>query len=314
MKITGKFIFFIFLLSPVLVLAEHRIQDDALFTPSMEKIKSAASLVAVEYRHDVLSALRRSGRNSWEFIHALEVVDPQQREGLAFLLSNMPGRDLADLRASFLIEDERLAYQAIKEAPWGKEIPKDIFLNDILPYAILNERRDNWRKDFHHRFIKIAKQYKSINEAVLALNKYVFDSLQVAYSATKRPKPDQSPYESIQAHYASCTGLSILLTDALRSVGIPARIAGIAMWPDNSGNHTWVEIWDGQWHYIGAAEPNRLDHTWFTAKASYTDLRHPIYATSFKKTRIRFPMPWAPSLKYVPAEDVTRNYTHLQNQ
>jgi transglutaminase-like putative cysteine protease len=141
------------------------------------------------------------------------------------------------------------------------------------------------------------------------LNKYVFDVTHVAYSATKRPKPDQSPYESIRAHYASCTGLSILLTDALRSVGIPARIAGIARWPDDSGNHTWVEIWDGQWHYLGASESTSLDQAWFTSKAAHTDVRHPIYATSFKRTGLSFPMPWAPMLDDVPAVDVTARYT-----
>jgi hypothetical protein len=231
-----------------------------------------------------------------------------QGQALAFLRANMPAPDLAALKNDFLNENVRLAYQAVNEVPWGKDIPQDIFLNDVLPYASLNERRDNWRKDFHQRFIKIAIQSKTIDQAVQALNKYVFAVFKVSYSADKRPKPDQSPYESIQAHYASCTGLSILLVDALRSVGIPARIAAIAMWPDESGNHTWVEIWDGKWHYIGAAEPTALDHTWFTAKASQTDSGHPIYATSFKKTGLSFPMRWAPELKFVPAIDVTKNY------
>jgi hypothetical protein len=104
------------------------------------------------------------------------------------------------------------------------------------------------------------------------------------------------------------------LTDALRSVGIPARIAAIEMWPDGSGNHTWVEIWDGQWHYIGADEPTPLDHTWFTTKASYTDAKHPIYATSFKRTPLSFPMRWAPSLKFVSAIDVAKKYVHSLKQ
>jgi hypothetical protein len=80
------------------------------------------------------------------------------------------------------------------------------------------------------------------------------------------------------------------------------------MWPDNSGNHTWVEIWDGKWHYTGAAEPNDLDHAWFTPKASHANFWYPIYATSFKKTRHVFPMRWAPDIKYVFAIDVTRRY------
>jgi len=100
------------------------------------------------------------------------------------------------------------------------------------------------------------------------------------------------------------------LTDALRSVGIPARIAAIAMWSDGSGNHTWVEVWDGKWHYIGAAEQTPLDHTWFSLKACRTDARHPIDATSFKKTGLKFPMRWAPGLKLVSALDVTEEYKH----
>ncbi len=239
-------------------------------------------------------------------------LSPQEQEGLDFLNAYMPVGDLKALKSDFLSENVRLAYQAMGEVPWGKDIPKDIFLNDILPYVSLNERREDWRGDFHRRFIEIAKSSKTIDQAVLALNKYVFETLKVSYSPTLRPKPDQSPYESMRAHYASCTGLSILLTDALRSVGIPARIAAIAMWPDESGNHTWVEIWDGQWHYIGAAEPMPLDHAWFTEKASHADARHPIYASSFKRTSLSFPMPWAPGLKFVPAVDVTDRYTHLQ--
>ena len=311
LKFISKFIFFISLsivVSSQGAWAGQRISDRDLFRPPIKKIDSAVNLVSFKYQKDVLFAFKKSGRNGWELIEALQQVEPQEREGMAFLIANMPGRDLVALKANFLIEDVSLAYQVMDETPWGKSVPQDIFLNNILPYASLNERRDNWRQDFHQRFIKIAKTSKTIDQAVKVLNKYVFDILQVSYSATKRPKPDQSPYESTQAHYASCTGLSILLVDALRSVGIPARIAAIAMWPDESGNHTWVEIWDGKWHYIGAAEPTPLDHAWFTAKASHTDIRHPIYATSFKKTSLKFPLRWAPSLNFIPAVDVTQQY------
>jgi transglutaminase-like putative cysteine protease len=303
-------IFVFFLISTQSTWADQKISDKEMFRPPMAEIKNAVSLVPVEYQKDVLWALRKSGRNGWEWIKAIENVKPSQGEGLAFLIANMPGRDLVALKSNFLIEDVDLAYQASKETPWGPVIPKDIFLNYVLPYASLNERRDDWRGDFYRRFIQIAKTSKTIDQSIQALNKYVFATFQVSYNAAKRPKPDQSPYESIEAHYASCTGLSILLTDALRSVGIPARIAAIAMWPDESGNHTWVEIWDGQWHYIGAAEPTPLDHTWFTVKASHADAHHPIYAESFKKTQRSFPMRWAPNLKFVPAIDVTKDYTH----
>ena len=54
------------------------------------------------------------------------------------------------------------------------------------------------------------------------------------------------------------------------AVGIPARVAGTPMWTNMRGNHTWVEVWDGGWHFVGAAEPDPkgLDHTWFNGDAS----------------------------------------------
>lgn len=90
---------------------------------------------------------------------------------------------------------------------------------------------------------------------------------------------------------ASCTGLSVLLVDACRAVGVPARLAGTPLWTNRSGNHSWVEIWDGKWHYTGAAEPvgGKLDQAWFTARAATArrDHRlHAIHATSFKRTEV----------------------------
>ena len=121
------------------------------------------------------------------------------------------------------------------------------------------------------------------------------------------------PYESTESGFASCTGLSIMLTDALRSVGVPARIAGTPMWVDQSGNHTWVEVWTGgDWHHVGAAEPGPLDRTWFNAKGSKADASQPehrIYASSWADTGVFFPLVWDPTIEYVHAVNVTARYT-----
>ena len=263
------------------------------------------------YQREFSQAIEESGSNYKELLKALKGVNPKEKEGVMFLIANMPKRDLMSLKANFLIENVQWAYKAQKEVLWGNKIPKKIFLNYVLPYASLDEHRDNWRKDFYERFINIAKNSKTIDEAVIKLNTKVFKKLQVRYHASKRPKANQSPYESMKAKYASCTGLSILLTDALRAVGIPARIVGIQMWPDGSGNHTWVEIWDGKWKHIGASEATALNKAWFTQKAKSVDPNHSkqhIYATSFKKTSLHFPMAWALHSTSVPADDVTKNY------
>ena len=79
---------------------------------------------------------------------------------------------------------------------------------------MLSERRDDWRADFLKRFLPLVKDCKSAGDAAQVLNRGVFKAVNVSYHATKRRKPDQSPYESMQIGYASCSGLSILLVDA----------------------------------------------------------------------------------------------------
>jgi hypothetical protein len=159
----------------------------------------------------------------------------------------------------------------------------------------------------------LVKDCRTPSEAAQRLNQKLFGLVHVKYS-TGRKKADQSPSESMATGLASCTGLTILLVDACRSVGVPARLVGIPNWVDNRGNHTWAEIWDQNWHFTGAAEPDShgLDLAWFqadAAKADKTSREHSIYAASYRRTGLHFPMDWAPDLESVSAENVTDHYT-----
>src|SRR5205823_3793059 len=158
----------------------------------------------------------------------------------------------------------------------------------------------------------LIKDCKTPAEAAQLLNRTVFPKLKVKYS-TGRKKPHQSPRESMDTGLASCTGLSILLSDACRSVAVPARLVGTPLWANKSGNHTWVEIWDDGWHFTGACEPdpNGLNRGWFVgnaAQAQKDSPQHAIYAASFRKTDVSFPLVWAPDRKDVYAENVTDRY------
>ncbi len=101
--------------------------------------------------------------------------------------------------------------------------------------------------------------------------------------------PNQNVSESCKLGLASCTGLSIILVMALRSVGIPARGCGTALWSKGSGNHTWVEFMDekGEWHFVGASEQDDSGHdrAWFVPEAAKAvpNSIFAIYATSFEK-------------------------------
>ncbi|MSR65760.1 MAG: hypothetical protein EXS24_00085 [Pedosphaera sp.] len=256
--------------------------------------------------------LKKAGTNRTDLVAALEQTPAEQRPGMKFLIENMPQRDLESLSAGFLRENVSLAYEAAAKFQWAKKVPDEIFLNDVLPYASVSEQRDNWRKQAHDLCVPLVKDCKTGAEAAQVINQKLFRQLGVKYSK-KRRAPDQGPLETIETKVATCTGLSIVLVDACRSVGIPARVVGTPLWLNKSGNHTWVEIWDGDWHFAGAAEadPKGLDRGWFVHNASQAvkDIpEHSIYASSFKKTGLSFPMTWARGEDYVSAVNVTDRY------
>ena len=260
-------------------------------------------------------AMQRAGANTDRWSELLAELPFEQREAGEFLLINMPDRDLRSLSNEYLKENLRLAHEAHHRSVWKRRIPREIFLNYVLPYANINERRDDWRASFTERFAPMVKGATSPSQAAAWLNQKLFPEVKVKYS-TQRRRADQSPLESIDTGLASCTGLSVLLIDACRSQGIPARFVGTPLWADKSGNHSWVEIWDGDWHFTGAAEPSgdQLDQAWFIDRASTAiedKPEHAIYAVTFQRTPLHFPLVWDPQNHEIPALNVTRRYQKL---
>lgn len=229
-----------------------------------------------------------------------------------FLLKHMPAADRAALSAGFVLEHLRLALSARAEFPWARGLPDEVFFNEVLPYAVFDEPRESWRADFLARARPLVAGCTTASEAAQALNRELFKAIKVHYH-TGRRAPNQGASESLALGKASCSGLSILLVYACRAVGIPARAVGTPLWVNQSGNHTWVEVWDGAWRFTGADEYDAqgLDRGWFVAEAARarSDLpQHAIYATSWARTGVTFPLVWAPSSTLVNAVDVTARY------
>lgn len=230
-----------------------------------------------------------------------------------FLVENMPPSDKENLTVKFLTENLDLAIKARAKFPWAKHVPEEIFLNNVLPYAVFDEPRDPWRADFMAKATPLVKDAKTTSEAAQILNRDFFKLINTHYH-TERKRTNQSPKESIEQGKATCTGLSIILVDVCRAVGIPARAVGTPMWWNKSGNHTWVEIWDKGWHFMGADEYDAkgLNHGWFihnASKAHSDDPMHAIYATSWRRDGCNFPMVWSPQSASVGGVNVTESYT-----
>ena len=268
---------------------------------------------------DVVAASSRAAE-----LEALMAETPvEQQQEMAFLLKNMPDFDRETMDLSLLKENVEYAHMVREKYQWAKQLPEDVYLYDVLPYHVVDEVRDSWRKELYELFAPAVDTCSTMYDALCAVNANIPRLTGVDYN-TKREKTNQSPRESMRQGMASCTGLAILLVDAYRAVGIPARFAGTASWHDNRGNHSWTEVWlDGQWRVTEYYFPSKLDHLWFMAdasKANAEDRNYAIYATRFGKAEDWFPMVWAAQSddttveelpQTVGAVNVTKHYQEL---
>jgi len=155
------------------------------------------------------------------------------------------------------------------------EVTEELFLRDVLPFRHFDEPVDNWRPVFFHKLKPLvegnAADLKSVAEAVIpnifsgALGK------PVEFKGNSTPEVMAPLTETLAKGYASCTGISIFMADALRAVGVPARVVGTPEWNiSTGGNHNWVEVfWGGRWHFLDGAPAQTVewDRTWFLNNA-----------------------------------------------
>jgi transglutaminase-like putative cysteine protease len=264
--------------------------------------------------------LDAAGDNAVELAAALDAVPAEHRGSMVHLVANLPPRDARELPASFLLEQVSLAHESFEGSPWHDGVPEDVFLDAVLPHANIDERRDDWRRDFVERFRELAWSAPTQQDAVRTLNREIFGRLGIVFDANKRLTNEQSPYQSTLQGCASCTGMSILLANACRAAGIPARLAGIPEWPTGD-NHTWVEVFDpadGRWHWIEAYGDGGYDEGWWVDKvreiaaSDPLDRRHRIWAAGWTRpdgVPDRMPLWWLDETDDpVPGVDRTAAY------
>lgn len=274
---------------------------------------------SVEFKEAVRSSTREAE------LHNLLAQTPEaERADMEYLITNMLAADRDTMSLELMAENVHYARIAREKYSWAKNLPEDVYQRDVLPHHVVDEVRDSWRKELYEMFSPAVDTCETMYDAICAVNANIPRLTGVDYN-TKREKTNQSPRESMRQGMASCTGLAILLVDAYRAVGIPARFAGTASWHDNRGNHSWTEVWlDGEWRVTEYYFPSELDHLWFMAdasKAKADDRTYAIYATRFGKADDWFPMVWADGdvegrsveelPKYIGAENVTNHYIEL---
>lgn len=201
---------------------------------------------------------------------------------------------------------------AFAQFPWSGAAPKEIEQAALLPDCVLDETPCNWRPALEAIFRPMVKECRTASEAALTVASRMTQATGVYYSRERR-HPLMNPLEALNEKKVSCTGQSILLVCALRSVGIPARAVGIGSWGHIRGNHTWCEAWcDGEWKMLEFNE-KKFNTPWVMEYVGMINPRIPyqrIFAASPHGKSGIFPTVWNAESR-ITAEDVTERYLEL---
>lgn len=249
------------------------------------------SELPVTERSELRRALMIAGDNAQQLVRALQHVPEAQRAALVFLIDNMPASDLTTRTSDPLLADLQAAYDIRGRLPFQEPIDDELYLHYVVPYAQMNESRDAWRRELRFRLMPLVRDAKTIEDVIYALKYKALDSLGLRFSDLATISGIAGPGAVIARGTYNCYGGSILLADAYRAFGIPARVVVIPRWVGWNAGHSWVEVWvHGHWRSIGVADLSWLDEGWFLDRAAKTDVSDPdhrIYAASFERTDLQ---------------------------
>ena len=196
-----------------------------------------------------------------------EPYDAAAAAATKYLHDNMFAWDVPNAQSLFqgvAAASVSLALQARQRFGWAATVPRELWEQYVLPYASVNEARTDWRQLMWDAFtaepwLHALANSSSLESVALAVNAHTWASLRPGAKPIVF-RSEQTPLifdamSTIAFGYASCTGISITYVNALRAVGVPARLVGTPAWHDRTedGNHNWVEVWLGGskgWSFI----------------------------------------------------------------
>ncbi|MDR2038399.1 MAG: carbohydrate-binding protein [Bacteroidales bacterium] len=155
--------------------------------------------------------------------------------------------DLTHISAEYLINNIELAFMVWREMPWGKNIPFDIFCEEILPYRVSTEPLENWREkvlasfaDFYRTFgedtsITVVEACNRVNDR---LPRFRMDN----------DFPPMNYTQLMATTRSTCDGMSALTIFVMRGLGIPVTYDFTPKYVELKAGHSWNSVYDSAVH------------------------------------------------------------------
>lgn len=207
-----------------------------------------------------------------------------------------------------------------EKLPWTDEYDDYLFINFVAPITHFDEKPEPWMKMMREHIMKSGKpnlladattgnrwslsfartgaRNANLKEVAQHVVENIWSSFgypNITFKADQTPQVLSPLSTLLVKRHGSCTAMSIFLSDALRSLGVPSRVVGIERWNRvEGGNHNWVEAYfDGKWNFIDAVPGVTTWNTaWFTQDGtaqksepySASQIATPVWDTDLRMT------------------------------
>jgi hypothetical protein len=184
----------------------------------------------------------------------LKAIDSVKQLGL---INNKVIYDALLMEKIFFTNNLESSYNIFNKWHWNKTIPKDVFLNYVLPYNTGNEPFYcyNWRDYFRNLFLKDRdNSFFSLKkeEAAAEIQLWLYQrkkSFKIFPSGLLN-LPNLSAITLDKILFGTCNELTIIGASAMRALGIPASIDFTPSYLNVNAGHTWNCIITGPTSFI----------------------------------------------------------------
>jgi hypothetical protein len=149
------------------------------------------------------------------------------------------------ITGKFLITNINLAFKVWKEKPWAQHLNFEEFCEWILPYRISNEPLQNWREFLYNELKWIEDSLNNPSdpkEVCMFINKIVAD--RYFFSDKLNFLPILGCIDSWNYPKGVCDQRYLLVTFAMRAMGVPVSIDFTPQFARKTGSHSWMILLD----------------------------------------------------------------------
>ena len=175
--------------------------------------------------------------------------------------------DITHITGDFLINNIELAFKVWEEMPWGKDVPFDVFCEEILPYRVDIEPLENWREKALASFADLYNGFRNDTTGITAIEACCQVNDILPRFKLDNDYPPMSFSQLMASARGTCANMAALAVFSMRALGIPVTCDFTPLWPGWNRGHSWNSVRESSGDHIsfmGAQSNPGEPHSVFT--------------------------------------------------